>query len=57
MTQRWKRYLELSDLKFSNVLVDENGNLHFIDAVVNDITVKVDKINRTSIRHPEYRTR
>ena len=48
---------ELSDLKSSNVLVDENGNLHFIDAVVNDITVKVDKINRISIRHPEKRTK
>lgn len=48
---------ELSDLKSSNVLVDENENLHFIDAVVNDITVKVDKINRISIRHPEKRTK
>ncbi len=48
---------ELSDLNPSNVLVDENGNLHFIDAVVNDISVKVDKINRISVRHPEKRTK
>ena len=46
---------EISDVKSSNVLVDENGNLHFIDAVVNDISIKVDRINRISVKHPGKR--
>lgn len=44
---------EISDVKCSNVLVDLDGNLHFIDAVVNDISVRIDKI---SIKHPGKRT-
>ena len=39
---------EISDVKCSNVLVDLDGNLHFIDAVVNDISVRIDKINKIS---------
>lgn len=47
---------EISDVKSSNVLVDSNGNLHFIDAVVNDTTIAVAKINKVSIKHPGKRT-
>ena len=47
---------EISDVKCSNVLVDLDGNLHFIDAVVNDISVRIDKINKISIKHPGKRT-
>ncbi len=47
---------EISDVKSSNVLVDSNNNLHFIDAVVNDISVNVAKINKISIKHPERRS-
>ena len=41
---------EISDVKCSNVLVDLDGNLHFIDAVVNDRSVRIDKINKISIK-------
>lgn len=47
---------EISDVKSSNVLVDNNGNLHFIDAVVNDTNIKVAKTNKVSIKHPGKRT-
>lgn len=47
---------EISDVKSSNVLVDEYGNLHFIDAVVNDTKINVAKINKVSIKHPGKRT-
>lgn len=47
---------EISDVKSSNVLVDDHGNLHFIDAVVNDIRISVAQINKVSIKHPEKRT-
>lgn len=46
---------EISDVKSSNVLVDHNGNLHFIDAVVNDTKVNVSKVNKVSIKHPNKR--
>lgn len=47
---------EISDVKSSNVLVDSQGNLHFIDAVVNDTQISVAKINKVSIKHPGKRT-
>lgn len=47
---------EISDVKSSNVLVDSQGNLHFIDAVVNDTQTSVAKINKVSIKHPGKRT-
>ena len=47
---------EISDVKSSNVLVDVYGNLHFIDAVANDIRINVAKINKVSIKHPGKRT-
>lgn len=47
---------EISDVKSSNVLVDDYGNLHFIDAVVNDTRISVAKINKVSIKHPGKRT-
>jgi hypothetical protein len=47
---------EISDVKSSNVLVDLDGNYHFIDAVVNDIRYPIDKINKISIKHPGKRS-
>ncbi len=47
---------EISDVKSSNVLVDNNGNLHFIDAVVNNINYKIAPINKISIKHPGKRS-
>ena len=47
---------EISDVKSSNVLVDCNGNLHFIDAVVNEVNFNIDRVNKISIKHPGKRT-
>ena len=47
---------EISDVKSSNVLVDLDGNYHFIDAVVNDTRYPIDKINKISIKHPGKRS-
>ena len=47
---------EISDVKSSNVLVDLDGNFHFIDAVVNDIRYQIDKVNKISIKHPGKRS-
>ena len=47
---------EISDVKSSNVLVDCNGNLHFIDAVVNEVGFNIDRVNKISIKHPGKRT-
>ena len=43
---------EISDVKSSNVLVDFDGNFHFIDAIVNDVNAQVERINRISIKRP-----
>ena len=42
---------EISDVKPTNVLLDQKGNLHFIDAVVNEVSFKIDMINKISIKH------
>lgn len=42
-------------VKSYNVLVDHDGNLHFIDAVVNDTKVNVFKVNKVSIKYPNKR--
>lgn len=47
---------EISDVKPTNVLVDKNGHLHFIDAVVNNVSLKIDRVNKISIKHPGKRT-
>jgi hypothetical protein len=47
---------EISDVKSSNVLVDLDGNFHFIDAVVNDVRYPIDKVNKISIKHPGKRS-
>lgn len=47
---------EISDVKSTNVLVDTNGQLHFIDAVVNEVSFKIDRVNKISIKHPDKRT-
>ena len=47
---------EISDVKPTNVLVDKNDNLHFIDAVVNKYSFQIDRINKISIKHPGKRT-
>lgn len=47
---------EISDVKSTNVLVDQENNLHFIDAVVNELSYKIDRLNKISIKHPGKRT-
>ena len=47
---------EISDVKSTNVLVDTNGHLRFIDAVVNKVSFQIDRVNRISIKHPGKRT-
>lgn len=46
---------EISDVKSTNVLVDTNGQLHFVDAVVNEVSFKIDRVNKISIKHPGKR--
>lgn len=46
---------EISDVKSTNVLVDVNNNLHFIDAVVNEFSYAIDSINKISIKRPGKR--
>ena len=40
---------EISDVKTTNVIVDMEGNFHFIDAVVNNVNFNIDSVNRISI--------
>ena len=47
---------EISDVKSSNVLVDLDGNLHFIDAVVNNVNYKMDAVNKVSVKRPGRRS-
>lgn len=47
---------EISDVKSSNVLVDLDGNLHFIDAVVNNVNYKIDVLNKVSVKRPGRRS-
>lgn len=47
---------EISDVKSTNVLVDQYDNLHFIDAVVNEVSFKIDRLNKISVKHPGKRT-
>jgi len=47
---------EISDVKPTNVLIDQNGSLHFIDAIVNEISFQIDRVNKISIKHPGKRT-
>ena len=47
---------EISDVKTSNVIVDMEGNFHFIDAVVNNVNFNIDSVNRISIKHPGKRS-
>lgn len=47
---------EISDVKSTNVLVDTKGHLHFIDAVVNEVSFKIDRVNKICIKHPGKRT-
>ena len=47
---------EISDVKSSNVIVDMEGNYHFIDAVVNNVNFNIDSVNRISIKHPGKRS-
>lgn len=46
---------EISDVKSTNVLVDQNGYLHFIDAIVNEVSFQIDRVNKISIKHPKKR--
>lgn len=46
---------EISDVKSSNVLVDLDGNLHFIDAVVNNVNYKMEAVNKVSVKRPGRR--
>ena len=46
---------EISDVKSTNVLVDVNNNLHFMDAVVNEVSYAIDSINKISIKRPGKR--
>ena len=48
---------EISDVKSSNVLVDHDGNLHFIDAIVNRMDARIEHVNRISIKHPGKRSK
>lgn len=47
---------EISDVKSSNVLVDLVGNLHFIDAVVNNVRCKIEGVNKVSVKRPGKRS-
>ena len=44
-------------VKSSNVLVDHDGNLHFIDAIVNRMDARIEHVNRISIKHPGKRSK